>query len=139
MRTVAPVFQLYRFSDDDVVWWRLVSPNGRGLARASVPGPDADTVRAELAGLATRLPGLEAIIRLTPEYRWRWSLREDGLDVAQGIGDQDRRVRCVHAARTFTELVPGARVDPVVATYRRAGQNPVLLRSADGRRGDATL
>ena len=136
MRPVAPVFQLYRFSDDDAVWWRLVSPNGRGLARGSVPGPDPEAVRLELDGLAARLAGFETTIRLTPEYRWRWSLREDDLDVAQGIGDQDRRVRCVHACRTFVQLVPEARVDPVVATYRRAGHNPVLLRSSNARRGD---
>ncbi|WP_456846737.1 hypothetical protein [Cellulomonas sp. P5_C6] len=130
---MAPVFQIYRFAGDDVVWWRLVSPNGRGLARAGVPGRDVAEVRATLDGLPDRLPMLDELVRLTADYRWRWSLRDGGIDVAQGIGDQDRRVRCVHACRAFAALVPDARVDPVVATYRRAGQPAVLSRSTAAR------
>lgn len=125
-----PAFQLYRFLDEDGVWWRLVSPNGRGLARSIEASPTADDARDDLEQVVAHVAALEPVVRLTPEYRWRWSLRSDGEDVVRGIGDQDRRVRCVHACRNFVELAPLAHRDPAVAAFRRANGAPRAERAA---------
>ena len=135
MRTVVAVFQLCRFLDDDAVWRPPTSPNRRGLARSDAPGRSADALRAELARLPERLPTLEVAIHLTAEHHWRWVPGTDGLDVAQGIGDQDRRVRCVSACRAFVDLVPLACVDPVVAIYRRGGATSPRGRAPRVRSG----
>lgn len=119
---MAPVFQLYRFTDEDAVWWRLVSANGRGLARSAGAYP---TVAAARSGLERVLGGagsLELAVRLTSGYRWHWSLRLAGAVVVEGIGDQDRRVRCVAAGRRFAELAPVALVEHDVASFRRVGR-----------------
>ncbi|WP_421742203.1 hypothetical protein [Cellulomonas sp.] len=119
MRAVPPVFQLYRFSDGDAVWWRLVSPNGRGIARTSISLADGAAARESVDAIRSRVGSLAQVLRLTDTYRWQWVLTQDGAPVVQGIGDQDRRVRCAHACRNFVLLAPIARVEPVVATYRR--------------------
>lgn len=128
MRTVAPVFQLYRFSDDDVVWWRLVSPNGRGLARSTLALPSVAAAHASVEAVRTAVATLVPVLRLTNTYRWQWLLTQDDVPVVQGIGDQDRRVRCAHACRSFVELAPVAALDPAVATFRRSSAPPVSAR-----------
>jgi len=128
MRTVAPVFQIYRFSDDDVVWWRLVSPNGRGLARCTLALPNLEAARASVESVRASVESLVPVLRLTDTYRWRWLLTEDDVPVVQGIGDQDRRVRCANACRAFVLLAPIAAVDPVLATFRRTAAAPVTAR-----------
>src|SRR4051794_38041413 len=128
MRAVPPVFQLYRFSDDDAVWWRLVSPNGRGIARSSVALPDADAARQSVAVIRTVVGSLVPVLRLTDAYRWQWVLTERDVPVVQGIGDQDRRVRCAHACRSFVDLSPVAFLDPAVATFRRTSAPSVTAR-----------
>ena len=128
MRTVAPVFQLYRFSDDEVVWWRLVSPNGRGIARSTLALPSAEAARASVEAVRTVVDSLMPILRLTDAYRWQWVLTQDDVAVVQGIGDQDRRVRCAHACRSFVQLAPVAPLDPAVATFRRAFAPPLAAR-----------
>ena len=121
---VAPVFQLYRFWGEDGVWWRLVSPNGRGLARSAVAHPTVASARSSLEQVLSRAQGLELGVRLTPDYRWHWSLRMAGAALVEGIGDQDRRARCLDAGRKFQLLAPVALVEPEVAVFRRAGRSP---------------
>lgn len=118
---VAPVFQLYRLGGQDGVWWRLLSTNGRGLARSASPHPTPAAARTELEHLVSRADVLELGVRRTPDYRWHWSLRLAGLAVVEGIGDQDRRARSLDAGGRFRLLAPAARVEPEVATFRRAG------------------
>jgi len=118
---VPATFQLYRFSDDDLVWWRLVSPNGRGVARMPRGVADVESARAAVVDLVGRLGELTAVLRLTDTYRWHWVLQADGVPVAQGIGDQDRRVRCDDACRTFGVLAATAPIDPSLVTFRRVG------------------
>lgn len=114
-------FQLYRFSDDDLVWWRLVSPNGRGVARMPHGVGALDEAREAVASVVERLDSLSTVLRLTDAYRWHWVLQADGVPVAEGIGDQDRRVRCEYACRTFAVLAATARIDPALVTFRRVG------------------
>jgi hypothetical protein len=158
---VPPAFQFYRFSDDTAVWWRLVSPNGRGLARSAAahpsvavarssldavlavlavpPGPAGPAVPAVSAGPAgpavpagpAGADGLELGVRLTPTYRWHWSLKLAGAPVAEGIGDQDRRVRCLDAGRKFQLLARVAPVEPEVAVFRREPAAPRTARAQD--------
>jgi hypothetical protein len=118
--TVAPVFQLYRFSDTRDVWWRLVSPNGRGMARSAAPFDSVDDARGALEQAKAAVADLVPVLRLTAEFRWQWSLTEGDRTVVQGVGDQDRRVRCVHAYRKFVLLAPVVDVDPSVASFHRA-------------------
>ena len=130
MRPVAPVFQIYRFIGDDVVWWRLVSPNGRGLARGTVGAPDPAAARESVEVVRATVEQLVPVLRLTETYRWRWLLTEVDVPVVQGVGDQDRRVRCANACRSFVELGREARVDPVIATFRRGSAAPMVARTA---------
>lgn len=130
---VAPVFQLYRFWGEDGVWWRLVSPNGRGLARSAHSFPTVTAARTGLEQILVRAGSLELGVRLTPDYRWHWSLRQAGAAVVEGIGDQDRRVRCLDAGRKFQMLAPVALVEPEVAVFRRAGRMPRREPRAGGR------
>ena len=135
---MAPVFQLYRFWGEDGVWWRLVSPNGRGLARSASAYPTVSSARSSLEQVLSRAEGLELGVRLTADYRWHWNLRLASLPVVEGIGDQDRRVRCLDAGRKFQVLAPVALVEPEVAVFRRAGRMPKVDRSAAARVEDGT-
>jgi len=132
MRLVAPVFQLYRMLDDDLVWWRMISPNGRGIARAMAPSATPAGARDSLAQLVGSIDQLGATLRLTDRHRWRWVLTLDGEPCVQGVGDQDRRVRCVHAWRRFTLLAPLAVIEPAVYTFHRGAAvalaPPTVLR-----------
>lgn len=130
MRAVAPVFQLYRFNDEELVWWRLMSANGRGLARGPVGYPDAGSAQVGVQGVLAHLDRLETVLRLTPTYRWWWALHLDGESVVESIGDKDRRVRCEHAAAKFLELAPTAHVDPVPCTFRRMHSTTRLVGGA---------
>lgn len=121
---MAPVFQLYKFWGEDGVWWRLVSPNGRGLARSASSFTTIGAARTGLDAVLSRADVLELGVRLTPDYRWHWSLRLAGNPMVEGIGDQDRRVRCLDAGRKFQALAPVAVVEPEVAVFRRAGRMP---------------
>src|SRR4051794_20292204 len=65
VREVPATFQLYRFSDDDLVWWRLVSPNGRGVARMPHGVSALDEALEAVAGVVERLGSLGTVLRLT--------------------------------------------------------------------------
>lgn len=119
MRTAAPVFQLYRFGGENGVWWRLVSPNGRGMARSVAAFDSESTARAALAKVSADVGLLELTVRLTPEYRWHWSLRDGAGPVVDGFGDQDRRIRAVDASAKFCQLAPLAVVGAEVTVFRR--------------------
>lgn len=119
---MAPVFQLYRFSGEEAVWWRLVSANGRGLARSAGAYPTVAAARSGLERVLGGAASLDLAVRLTSGYRWHWSLRLAGTAVVEGIGDQDRRVRCVAAGRRFVELAPVALVEHDIAAFRRIGR-----------------
>jgi len=121
VRVVPATFQLYQFSDDDLVWWRLVSPNGRGVARMPHGVDTFDEARQAVDTIVARVGDLTTVLRLTDAYRWQWQVQLDGVPVAQGIGDQDRRVRCEYACRTFSTLALTAAIDPALVTFRRVG------------------
>lgn len=129
MRLVAPVFQLYRTLDDDLVWWRMISPNGRGIARAVAPHPSSGAARESIAQVVGSIDSFSASLRVTEAYRWRWILSLTGEPAVQGVSDQDRRVRCVDAWHNFVLLAPLAEIDPTTFAFRR-GARVVDRRSA---------
>jgi hypothetical protein len=131
MRAVAPVFQVYRFGSDTSVWWRMVSTNGRGLARTAYAHESVDEARAAIGVVGIRAAELEASLRLTERARWHWALSLAGVPVVESTNDLDRRVRCDHAWRTFVALAPISRIDPVVHTYRAVvAARPSAMRGA---------
>jgi len=129
MRAVAPVFQVYRFGTEPPVWWRMVSPNGRGLARTVTAHESVAAALASIDMIRRGVDELEPSLRLTDRARWRWSLSLDGTPVVESMSDLDRRVRCDHALRAFVELAATASTDPVVHTFRAV----VALRPAASR------
>ena len=133
MRLVAPVFQLYRTLDDDLVWWRMISPNGRGIARTVTPHASTQAARESIAQVVDSIDLLSASLRVTESYRWRWVLLLDGEPVVQGVADQDRRVRCVHAWRNFALLAPLADVDPTTFSFRRGAKVVARAPQVSGR------
>ncbi|RYV49991.1 hypothetical protein [Pengzhenrongella frigida] len=133
MRLVAPVFQLYRTLDEDLVWWRMISPNGRGIARTVTPHPSPDAARQSIAQVVGSIDVLSASLRVTEAYRWRWVLALDGVPAVQGVSDQDRRVRCVHAWRNFVLLAPLAEVDPTTYAFRRGARAVDRAASMSGQ------
>jgi hypothetical protein len=118
MRAVAPVFQVYRFGGDASVWWRMVSPNGRGLARTVAPFESVAAAHLSIDLVRRRIGELEPSLRLTERARWRWSLSLAGQPIVESTGDLDRRVRGDHAWRTFVAVAPTAQIDPVVHWFR---------------------
>lgn len=138
MRSAAPVFQLYRFSGETDLWWRLISPNGRGLGRAVAPFVSVADARAGLAVVVQHAGELDLGVRLTADYRWHWTARLDGEALAEGIGDQDRRVRCTDAGRRFQLLAPAAVTELETAVFRRVIRAPRSLRGGSVRVGDGT-
>ncbi|HEY0215467.1 MAG TPA: hypothetical protein VGC57_03645, partial [Cellulomonas sp.] len=109
---MAPVFQVYRLVGHSPVSWRLISPNGRGLARSTADFLTPDEARASIVEVVAAADRLVPTMRLTTDYRWRWELALDERTVVQGVGDNDRRVRCEHAWRKFVLLAPIVEVDP---------------------------
>lgn len=123
----APVFQIYRVSGGSGLWWRVVSPNGRALGRAATELCDLDAVRAHIEQVVTSRDRLEPMVRVTPSHRWRWQLALDGSAMVHGSAEQDRRVRCDAAWRSFVEIAASAAVDPVVHVFHRGySPNPLL-------------
>lgn len=132
------VFQLYRTGDDVVVWWRLISPNGRGLARAAEALPTAAAALESVRDVCGRLADLTPALRLEAGFRWRWILEHDGVPVVQGLGDHDRRIRCEQARRRFLLVAPVAEVDRVPLAFQgSAGRAAFVPRSPAGTRDDA--
>lgn len=131
MRAVAPVFQVYRFGSDTSVWWRMVSTNGRGLARTAYAHESVDEARLAIGVAGTCAAELEASLRLTERARWHWTLSLAGVAFAESTNDLDRRVRCDRAWRTFVTLAPVSQIDPVVHTFRAVvAARPTALRGA---------
>jgi hypothetical protein len=126
MRAVAPVFQVYLLGGDQPVWWRMVSPNGRGLARTVAPHPTVVAAHAAISLVRLRADEFEASLRLTKSARWRWELCLEGQPVVESAGDLDRRVRCDQAWRNFVGLASTASIDPVVHTFRIAGETRLM-------------
>lgn len=132
MRAVAPVFQVYRLGPSGPVWWRMVSPNGRGLARTVAPHSSVEAAHEAIALVRLRVDELEATLRLTERARWRWALSLGGAPVVESMSDLDRRVRCDHAWRTFVALAPTAATDPSLHTFRAVSTSPrSSLRGAE--------
>ena len=123
MRAAVHVFQIYRVIPDDLFWWRLVSPNGRAVARAAVPLASAADALASIPENHS-LDALTARVRPTDEGRWRWTLELDGTTVVVGVGDHDRRVRCEHASRRFTLAAPLAVVSGTTHSFQRGRPLP---------------
>jgi hypothetical protein len=120
MRAAAPTFQVYQFGPDGThgtVWWRMVSPNGRGLARTVAAHPSVEAAHASI-GLVRRVANeLEPSLRMTDRTRWRWTLSLDGVPIVESLWDLDRRVRCELAWRAFAAVAPTAATDRTVHTY----------------------
>jgi len=112
------IFQIYRLGAEGLVWWRMVSPNGRVLARAVLPRDSIEDARASIALVRCRATDLEPSMRITRHSRWHWVLGLDGEPIVESLRDLDRRVRCDLAWRSFTALAPTAAIDPVVHTFR---------------------
>jgi len=118
MSAVRQVFQMYRLGTDGFVWWRMVSPNGRVLARTVRPHDSVEAASRSIAHVRSRASDLEPSMRLTPFARWHWVLALDGEPIVESLCDLDRRVRCDQAWRSFTALAPAAAIDPVVHRFR---------------------
>lgn len=138
MRSAAPVFQLYRFNGETDLWWRLISPNGRGLGRAVAAFTSAVDARTSLTAVVEHAAELELGVRLTADYRWHWTARLGGEALAEGIGDQDRRVRCTDAGRRFQLLAPVAVVEAETAVFRRVIRVPRGGRTVPARVSEGT-
>ncbi len=119
MRPAVHVFQFFATAGIDGVWWRFLSPNGRGLARSPQGYPTLDDASTGLSQAIAVLPDTSVIVRPTPDNRWRWRLDLDGEPLVLGAGAQDRRVRCEAACQRFVDSAPDGFVDPVVHTFRR--------------------
>lgn len=130
MRPSVHVFQLYRTTGEEYVWWRYISPNGRSVARCTAPLTSLAEARASIETVRTQHEDAEIAVRPTAAHRWRWTLVREGEVIARGSGDHDRRVRCESAAERFLETVPTAEIDPVVHVFRRrdiAGRLPEAI------------
>jgi hypothetical protein len=135
MRAVAPVFQVYQLGNgsiggtETIVWWRMVSPNGRGLARTVAPHRSVEAALESIELVRRVAHTLEPSLRMTDRTRWRWVLSNDGVPIAESPFDLDRRVRCELAWRSFATLAPIASIDPTMHTYlSRAGVRPRTSR-----------
>lgn len=125
MSNGGPVFRVYCLDPDDGYRWRLISPNGRGIAQAVFAAPTPERARDVIAHLVARLDRMEMALAITASYRWRWTLSLDGRTVVEEIGDSDRRVRCEQSCRKFVDLAPAAEIAPTVYLYGRSGSRPV--------------
>ena len=123
MRAAVHVFQIYRVAGDDLYWWRMVSANGRAVARAAVPAVSAANTHAAIAELSRSLDDVTARLRPTDDGRWRWSLDHAGTTVVVGVGDHDRRVRCEHAWRRFVLAAPLAIISTSTHSFQQ-GRSP---------------
>ena len=119
MRPAVHVFQLYSTVGVDGVWWRFLSPNGRGLARGPRGYETVEVASAGLAWMIEVLPEANVVVRPTADNRWRWRLDLGDEPIVVGAGAQDRRVRCEAVWRRFVDSAPDGYVDPVVHTFRR--------------------
>lgn len=124
----APTFQIYRLTGGSGLWWRVVSPNGRALGRSATELPNLGAARAHIEAVVAERHRLEPTVRVTASHRWRWQLTLDGVVVVHGSAEQDRRVRCDAAWRSFVEIAGQAAVDPVVHAFHR-GYAPDPLAS----------
>jgi hypothetical protein len=128
MRASQPVFQLYRRAGDDRVWWRLLSPNGRGLGRVGSPLEDLAGCLASIALVRDHLTELAPCVRLSTGVRWHWTLSLYDVVVVVGLCDHDRRIRSVEAWRRFVEVAAGAPIDVRVHDFVAAA--PLDARDA---------
>jgi len=121
-------FQVYRIvgadrtvgvDRTDEVWWRVVSPNGRVMARSPHEFDDAATALEHIGQVRARRLNLQVSIRVMPSHRWRWQLLLETTVMAVSWADLDRRIRCEAAWRSFVTLAGTAAVDTRVHTFRR--------------------
>lgn len=125
---MVPTIQIYRFAGVATVRWRMVSANGRGIAQSVDAYDTPGQARGAIDEIRSGAAGLETVVRLTPDYRWHWSLRRGQELVVEGIGDQDRRVRCVSAATRFLDMLAASTVHDEVVVFRS------IVRTLPGRR-----
>ncbi len=130
-RTHSSCFQFYRVGLDPAIWWRVMSPNGRALARSCEAGLDLQSARESIETVRARLDDLVPKVRVTATHRWRWQLVLDDAPWVQGWSEQDRRVRCDTAWRVFVEVARTCPVDPVLHQFHR-GYDPRPLTRAVG-------
>lgn len=127
MRPNGHVFQLYRVAEEGPFWWRLLSPNGRGVARCVEGSPSSDEARASIREVVEHIDALSPVLRVEAGFRWRWMLEQDGVAIVQGVGDHDRRVRCDQAWRRFVLVAPIATVDNTALLFRRGARRPITI------------
>ncbi|MCL2091212.1 MAG: hypothetical protein FWH11_08335 [Micrococcales bacterium] len=112
-------FQVYRLVGADGTWWRVVSPNGRVLARSPQAFDSPSAAVAHIAQVRAARLSLQASVRVTPLHRWRWQLALDSTVMVVSWADLDRRIRCEAAWRSFVALAGLVPVDPRVHTFQR--------------------
>lgn len=118
MPPAAHMFQLYRPAEERTVWWRLISPNGRSLARAPHAFASPGEARASIQRLVALLPVGVIAIRPAPNGRWSWSISVGDEVLVRSAIDQDRRVRCEQSARYFVDLAGVCPVDEELHVFR---------------------
>lgn len=112
-------FQVYRIVGVDGTWWRVVSPNGRVLARSPRELGDVAKALAHIELVRARRLSLQASVRVMPSHRWRWQLALESTVLVVSWADLDRRIRCEAAWRSFVTLAGSAPVDSRVHTFQQ--------------------
>ena len=110
MRLMLPVFQMVR-ADAETVWWHMLGPSGRIVARGATPEPSLEAAHAAISHVMDSIDLFSASMRRTESLRWQWSLTLDHEPFVWGVGEQDRLDKCEQACRKFTLLAPLADID----------------------------
>ncbi|QTE29699.1 hypothetical protein [Pengzhenrongella sicca] len=110
MRLFVPVFKLAS-DPDGALWWRLLSPAGRGLAQGATPAATEQAARAAIAELIATVDLLSASVCRSEDLRWRWALTLGREPVVWSLGAYDRPDRSEQACRRFALLAPLADVE----------------------------
>lgn len=121
MSPQGPVFQFFRSGGDPLIWWRMISPNGRRIAQLVTGQQTLTSAQASLAAVLVKLHELEPLITSIaaerPPSRWRWNLCIEGIPVVRGAVEHDRRVRCEMAMHRFMDEAPRAVIDPALYSF----------------------
>jgi len=110
MRLFVPVFKVFGDADG-ALWWRLLSPGGRGLAQGATPAATHQAARESIAWTIDVVDLLTASVCRSEDRRWRWALTLQHAPVVWSLGDFGRPERSEQACRRFTLLAPLADVE----------------------------
>ena len=118
MRPGAHVFQVYRAGEDPLLWWRLISSNGRVLGCTTTPEASMVELRSSIKTVVDYADDLVASLRLTADHRWQWTLSLADRPIVRGASSHDRHVRCEMAWQRFVLATPLAVIDDEVHAFR---------------------